>query len=75
MKLDLDTKHLNKVGHGYFVHLRYAMYFNIIALLVFITGTIHAFIPWVFAYTPYKLAKKTIYTKRNYAVSTRHTVY
>lgn len=57
MKLDLDTKHLNKVGHGYFVHLRYAMYFNMIALLVFITGTIHAFIPWVFAYTPYKLAK------------------
>lgn len=57
MKLDVDFKHLSKVGHGYFAHLRYAMYFNIIALLVFITGTIHAFVPWVFAYTPYKLAK------------------
>lgn len=58
MKLDLDFKHLSKVGHSYYVHLKYAMYFNLIALLVFITGTIHAFIPWVFAYTPYRLAKK-----------------
>jgi hypothetical protein len=34
------------------------MYFNFLALLVFVTGTIHAFVPFVFAFTPYKLAKK-----------------
>ena len=34
------------------------MYFNILALLVFITGTIHAIFPFLFAFTPYKLAKK-----------------
>ena len=36
----------------------HAMYFNILALLVFITGTIHAIFPFLFAFTPYKLAKK-----------------
>jgi len=54
----MDLKHLQRTGSGYFKHLYYAMYFNFLALLVFITGTIHAFIPFVFAFTPYKLAKK-----------------
>jgi len=51
------VKHLKEVGSGYFKHFLYAMYFNMIALLIFITGTIHAFFPWWFAETPYKLAK------------------
>ena len=53
----MDFKHLQKANTGYFKHLVYAMYFNFIALLVFITGTIHAIFPFVFEYTPYKLAK------------------
>ena len=56
--IDFDFNHLKKVKSNYFKHLYYAMYFNIIALLIFITGTIHAFFPFVFAFTPYKLAKK-----------------
>lgn len=55
--LDVDFKHLKKVKSNYFKHLYFAMKFNIIALLVFITGTIHAFVPFLFAFTPYKLAK------------------
>lgn len=56
--LDIELNHLRRVGVGYFKHLYYAMYFNLLALLVFITGTIHAIFPFVFAFTPYKLAKK-----------------
>ena len=56
--LDIDFKHLRKAKSNYFKHLYYAMYFNVLALLVFITGTIHAFLPFMFAFTPYKLAKK-----------------
>ena len=56
--LDVDFKHLKRARTNYFKHLYYAMYFNFLALLVFITGTIHAFVPFVFAFTPYKLAKK-----------------
>ena len=54
----IDLDHLQKTKSGYFKHLKYAMYFNCIALLVFITGTIHAFLPMLFPYLPYKLAKK-----------------
>ena len=54
----LDTEHLNKTSSGYFKHFTYAMYYNYLALLVFVTGLIHAFIPFLFPYTPYKLAKK-----------------
>lgn len=50
-------KHLKDVKAGYLKHFLYATYFNIIALLIFITGTIHAFFPWWFVETPYKLAK------------------
>lgn len=54
----MDWKHLNKANTGYFKHFFYAMYYNLLALLVFITGTIHAIFPFLFAFTPYKLAKK-----------------
>ena len=69
--IDFDWKHLQKARSGYFKHLAYAMYYNCIALVVFITGTIHAFVPWVFAFTPYKLAKKiTDGTERNFKKDT-----
>lgn len=54
----LDNDHLKKTKSSYFRHFKYAMYFNMIALLVFITGTIHAFLPMLFPYLPYELAKR-----------------
>ena len=54
----MDWNHLKKANTGYFKHFFYAMYFTSIALLVFITGTIHAIFPFIFPFTPYKLAKK-----------------
>ena len=54
----IDLNHLQKTNSGYLKHFRYAMYFNFIALLVLITGTIHAFFPVLFPYLPYELAKK-----------------
>jgi len=56
----LDFKHLKHTKTSYFTHLFYATKLNILALLVFITGTIHSFIPILFPYTPYKLAKKIV---------------
>jgi hypothetical protein len=67
MKLDIDHNHLSKVNAGYFKHFAYASYFNFLALLVVITGVIHSVFPFVFAFTPYKLAKKIVdETERNF---------
>jgi hypothetical protein len=67
MKLDIDRNHLSKVNTGYFKHFAYASYFNFLALLVVITGVIHSVFPFVFAFTPYKLAKKIVdETERNF---------
>ena len=58
MKVDkIDFKHLDKVKLSYLKHLFYATKFNCVSLLIFITGLIHSFLPFLFAYTPYKLAK------------------
>jgi ABC-type long-subunit fatty acid transport system fused permease/ATPase subunit len=54
----MDFNHLKKVQSNYFKHFIYAMYFNVLALLVFTTGTIHAIFPPLFAFAPYNLAKK-----------------
>ena len=59
-KMDLDLNHLKKIKSSWFKHFLYASYFNFIALLVFITGFIHSIFPWIFAFTPYKLAKKIV---------------
>jgi hypothetical protein len=53
-----DFKHLTKAKSSYVKHFRYATYYNLLALLVFITGTIHSIFPFLFAFTPYRLAKK-----------------
>ena len=57
MKYDLDFKHLKNVNAGYFKHFILASWFNIIALCIVVTGLIHSIFPFVFAFTPYKLAK------------------
>ena len=59
-KMDLDLNHLRKIKSSWLKHFLYANYFNFIALLVFITGFIHSIFPWIFAFTPYKLAKKIV---------------
>ncbi|MBR20486.1 MAG: hypothetical protein CMA64_10150 [Euryarchaeota archaeon] len=65
--MDIDLKHLKKIKSGYFKHFAYATYYNFLALLVFITGTIHSIFPFMFALTPYKLAKMiTDGTERNF---------
>lgn len=53
-----DFKHLKKADSNYIKHFKYAMYYNFLALMVFVTGVIHAFIPFLFPYLPYELAKK-----------------
>ena len=63
----IDIDHLKKTKSNYIKHFSYAMFYNMIALLVFITGFIHAFIPFLFPYTPYELAKKiTDGTEKNF---------
>jgi hypothetical protein len=51
------SSHLKKVGASYTKHFLYATWFNMVALAIFVTGTIHSVLPFVFANTPYKLAK------------------
>ncbi len=53
-----DSHHLQKAHSGYFKHLFIAMRFNLLALALLVTGIIHALIPWLFPFTPYRLAKK-----------------
>ncbi len=63
----LDFKHLQKTRSNYGKHFYYAMYYNFLALMVFITGMIHALIPFLFPYLPYELAKKiTDGTEKNF---------
>lgn len=56
--MQLDFNHLKKANTNYYKHFKYAMYYNFLALFVFITGIIHAIFPFLFPFTPYKLAKK-----------------
>lgn len=58
--MDIDRKHLKNLKVGYWKHFAYATYYNFLALLIFITGTIHSVFPFIFAFTPYKLAKKIV---------------
>lgn len=61
------TKHLIDAKVGYFKHFAYATALNFYSLLIFITGTIHAFFPFLFEYTPYKIAKKIVeITEKNF---------
>lgn len=69
--MKLDFNHLTKANTNYWKHFGYAMYYNLLALLVFITGMIHAIFPFLFPFTPYKLAKRiTDGTERNFRQDT-----
>jgi ABC-type Na+ efflux pump permease subunit len=52
--------HLKEIKSSYLKHLVYSLYFCFLALLVVITGLIHAIFPFVFEFTPYKIAKKIV---------------
>lgn len=58
--LNFLTKHLKQARTSYLRHLVYATALNFYSLGIFITGTIHAFCPFFFEYTPYKIAKKIV---------------
>jgi len=53
-------QHLKDVNSGYFKHFFYANYFNLLAVLILITGVIHSLFPFLFPFTPYRLAKKIV---------------
>lgn len=71
IKKYVDFDHLNKVSSGYFRHLFIALY--LVALLFFATviGLIHAFIPFLFPFTPYNLAKKVVKYTENYFIKNK----
>jgi uncharacterized membrane protein len=56
----IDFNHLTKVKSGYFRHLFIALYLVALLFAAAFTGLIHAFLPFVFPFTPYKLAKKVV---------------
>jgi len=53
-------EHLRKAKSSYIKHFIYASYYNGIAILIVITGIIHSIFPFIFEFTPYKLAKKIV---------------
>ena len=53
-----DSHHLQKTHSGYFRHLFIAMWFNLLVLLMLVTGIIHALIPWLFPFTPLPAGEK-----------------
>lgn len=54
----LEWNHLKKANSNYFKHYIIAIGYSFLGLAVFITGIIHAFFPFMFGFTPYKIAKK-----------------
>ena len=53
-------KHLKEAKTTYLKHLIYATYFNVLAVGIVITGIIHSIFPFLFEFTPYRLAKKIV---------------
>ena len=66
--MDFDWNHIKKIKSDYFTHCYLAMKFNCMLLIAVITGTIHAFFPFLFAFTPYRLAKKVVNETEKYFV-------
>lgn len=52
--------HLKDVKSSYIKHFLYASYFNLLAVGVVVTGIIHSIFPFMFQFTPYRLAKKIV---------------
>ena len=66
--MDFDWNHLKKIKSDYFTHGFMAMKFNMMLFVAAILGTIHAFFPFLFAFTPYKLAKKVVDDTEKYFI-------
>ena len=63
----VELDHLKKAESSWFRHFYLAVYFSGIAFLAGIFGLIHAFIPQLFGFLPYKLCKKiTDGTEKNF---------
>jgi hypothetical protein len=59
--------HLKEANTGYIKHFLYASYFNLIAIAIVITGVIHSVFPFLFEFTPYRLAKHIVnQTEKNF---------
>lgn len=52
--------HLKDVNSSYIKHFIYATYFNLLAIGIVVTGIIHSIFPFLFEFTPYRLAKKIV---------------
>lgn len=57
MKL-FDWNHLEKAKTNYFFHAVAALYYSFLGLLICLMGLLHAIFPFLFGFTPYKIAKK-----------------
>ena len=64
----IDFNHLKEVKSGYFKHLFLALYFISIIFLALVTGIIHAFLPFLFPFTPYNLLKKVVSGTEDYFI-------
>ena len=53
-----DWQHLKKAKTNYFFHAVMSLGYSFIGLAIFFMGLLHTFFPFLFGFTPYKLAKK-----------------
>jgi hypothetical protein len=66
--------HLSNINSTWTKHFLHASYYNFLAFLILITGIIHSIFPFVFEFTPYKLAKKIVEgTEKNFKVTTNES--
>lgn len=65
----IDFGHLKNVNSGYFEHLFIALYLVALLFCAAITGLIHAFVPFIFPFTPYNLTKKVVKYTENYFIN------
>lgn len=56
----INFNHLKDVRSGYFKHMWYAIKLSSHALLIPLTGYIHAFFPFLFPALPFKIAKQHV---------------
>ncbi len=52
--------HLKDSNSTYIKHFVYASYYNLLAVMIVITGVIHSIFPCLFKFTPYNLARKIV---------------
>ena len=63
----VELDHLQKAEASWFRHWYMALYFASIAIVAGLIGIVHAFIPQLFGFLPYKLCKKiTDGTEKNF---------